>query len=238
VERHLRGFQNDSYMAIFTSEEIAQHIRASRAAETVVTLFSHAEGYTEVTVIARDAPFALSHFCGVLSANDANIFDANIFTRNDGVIIDRFRVSSASSGRQIEQRVCTKIAAEMTQVQNGTIDVEHLFHEHHRKWKRRPKASINPRITTDVRFEDTPSYTIIDVFAPDSVGFLYRVTRAISQLGLDIYFAKIATRVDGIVDAFYVLDRSGELITESDRQQHIRVTLLHTIKSIQELVPE
>jgi len=29
-----------------------------------------------------------------------------------------------------------------------------------------------------------PHYTIIDVYAPDSVGFLYRVTETMSELGL------------------------------------------------------
>jgi [protein-PII] uridylyltransferase len=174
----------------------------------------------------------------VLSANDANIFDANIFTRNDGVIIDRFRVSAATSGRQLEHRTCTKIATEMERVQRGDVAVEQLFLEHHRKWKRRRRTSTNPMIKIDVQFEDTPRYTIIDVFAPDSVGFLYRVTETISTLGLDIFFAKIATRVDGIVDAFYVMERSGIPLKDPKRRELTRTSLLHAIGKMGELVPE
>ena len=81
------------------------------------------------------------------------------------------------------------------------LDIDHLFGEHHRKWKRRPKRPENPTVRTDVTFEETQRYTIIDVYAFDRVGFLYRVTETMSLLGLNITFAKIATRVDGIVDA-------------------------------------
>jgi [protein-PII] uridylyltransferase len=75
------------------------------------------------------------------------------------------------------------------------------------------------------------------VYAPDSVGFLYRVTESISQLGLNIYFAKIATRVDGIVDAFYVLDQSGQPVHDPVRRAAIRDRILGTITSTTELAP-
>ncbi|MBM2841938.1 MAG: glnD, partial [Bacteroidetes bacterium] len=234
VERHLQGIQSDAYTAIFSEIEIAHHIEKSEFDETVSTLFSHSEGHTEITIIAQDAPFALSRFCAVLSANDANIFDANVFTREDGIIIDRFRVDDATRKRELEQRVCKKIAEDLTRVMEGKLDIEHLFEAHHRRWKRRLKRPPNPNVRIGVEFEDNPRYTILDVYAPDSVGFLYRITETISRLGLDIYFAKIATRVDGIVDAFYVLDRSGKPVTDPVVREMIRKEILKTIRSLQE----
>ncbi|MER3525115.1 MAG: [protein-PII] uridylyltransferase [Ignavibacteria bacterium] len=229
VEDHLARIESEAYVALFTEEEIAQHIHRSRTDEPVSTLFSHREGFTEMTVIADDAPFALSKFCAVLAANDANIFDANIFTRDDGVIIDRFRVSDATTKKELSEATCKKIARDLHEVIAGTLDIEHLFAAHRRKWKRRLKRPVNPNIRTDVQFEDHPRFTIVDVYAPDSLGFLYRVTETISKLGLDIYFAKIATRVDGIVDAFYVLDRNEKQITEPERRAEVRAAILQTI---------
>jgi [protein-PII] uridylyltransferase len=234
VERHLQGMESDSYIGVFSEEEIAQHIQKAAERTGLSTLFSHSEGYTEVTVVAQDAPFALSRFCAVMSANDANIFDANVFTRDDGIIIDRFRVADASTKQRLEQSVCTKIAEDLVKVMDGVQDIGHLFQEHRRKWKRRPKGPLNPSIRTDVQFEDTPKHTIIDVYAADSVGFLYRVTETISKLGLDIYFAKIATRVDGIVDAFYVLDRAGRPLVEPARREAVRAEILATVRSLAE----
>ena len=232
VERHLQGMDSASYSALFSEEEIAQHIARAAENEPASVLFAHGEGFTEATIISHDAPFALSKFCAVLSANDANIFDANIFTRDDGLIIDRFRVSDATTKQHLEDRQCAKIAADLRMVFAGMLDVERLFHDHHKKWKRRSKMPANPATRTDVCFEDNPRYTIIDVYAPDSVGFLYRVTETISELGLDIRLAKIATRVDGIVDAFYTLDRSGRPLQDPALRETVRTRILETIQRL------
>ncbi len=233
VHEHLQGIGSHAYIALFTDDEIEQHIHKSASEETVSTIFTTQEGHTEITVIAANAPFALSRFCAVLSANDANIFDANVFTREDGIIIDRFRVSDAVTKGELNQASCNKIAKDLNDVMESKLDIKHLFEAHRRKWKRRQKPA-NPNIRTDVQFEENPNYTIIDVYAPDSLGFLYRVTETISKLGLDIYFAKIATRVDGILDAFYVLDRAGNPIVEPEKQETIRIEILNMVKQISE----
>jgi [protein-PII] uridylyltransferase len=229
VKKHLAGIDSASYLALFSEEEIAQHISHGSRLDLVSTIFSHSEGYTEVTVVARDAPFALSRFCAVLSANDANIFDANVFTRSDGVIFDRFRVSDASRRQRLDERTCEKIGKDLLSVMERQMDVDLLFQEHHKKWKRRPKMPLNPTTRIDVVFETIPQSTIIDVYAPDSVGFLYRITEAISSAGLDIRFAKIATRVDGIVDAFYVVERTGGPIFGAARRDQVREQLLKAV---------
>jgi [protein-PII] uridylyltransferase len=70
------------------------------------------------------------------------------------------------------------------------------------------------------------------VYAPDSLGFLYRITETISKLGLNIYFAKIATRVDGILDAFYVLDRDGKQLNDEEVRVFVKQEILDTIAQI------
>ena len=69
--------------------------------------------------------------------------------------------------------------------------------------------------------------------AADTLGFLHQITTTISGLGLNITFAKIATRVDGIVDSFYVLDRSGKKIADPEKLELIRQAIL---KSMDELL--
>jgi [protein-PII] uridylyltransferase len=68
-----------------------------------------------------------------------------------------------------------------------------------------------------VEFEDHDKYTIIDVFSPDRIGLLYQITKKMNELGLSIYFAKIATKSDDVVDAFYVLNREGNKLSVNDQ---------------------
>jgi len=235
VEQHLLSIESDGYISAFDDKEIAEHIAKIESGETISTIFKDSEGYTEVTIIARDAPGVLSRFCGVLSANDANIFDARIFTRKDGVIIDNFRVFDFATKKCLSGEQCQKIHQDLNDVFNNQIDLQHLFERHRRRWRRRTKAIINPNIRIDVEFEDTPKYTIIDVFAPDSLGFLYRVTETISRFGLDIQFAKIATRMDGIVDAFYVRESDGKPLIDEKKRQQVREKILSVILELSEL---
>lgn len=232
VERHLLSIHNEAYIKIFSIRDITEHIAHIRNLDTLSSIVNHEESYSAVTAITRDAPFLLSNLCGVLSANDANIFDAQIFTRDDGIVIDQFRVVNvATRGRLLDEQV-EKIKQDFDDVMRGSVTIEHLFERHHRRWKRRPKPLFHPNIRIDVEFEDAQDFTIADVYAPDTVGFLYKVTHTFSQLGLNIYFAKIATRVDGIVDSFYILDADGKPIRSEERRQQIKEKLIHRIHQL------
>jgi [protein-PII] uridylyltransferase len=230
---HLDAVESPGYLATFDAAEIAEHIHHIGTDETVSTIFKRKDDHTEVTIIARDAPFALSRCCGVFSANDANILDARIFTRNDGVIIDRFRVADYLTKSGLNAGQCDKIHRELNQVFEEAIDIEHLLQRHRMRWKRRRRI-LNPNIRTDVEFEDHPRYTIFDVYAPDMLGFLYRITSTMSMLGLNISFAKIATRVDGVVDSFYILDLYGNKIDSPQQREYLRTEILKVIDELTE----
>jgi [protein-PII] uridylyltransferase len=234
AKAHLDKIENPEYFAAFDATEIAEHIRFIEAREGVKTVFRQRDDFTEVTLIAPDAPYALSHCCAVLTANDANIFDANIFTRADGVIIDKFRVVNFVNSSNLTPQQSEHIQADIQDVFQNKVDVHHLLEKHRLKWKRRAHA-LNPNIRFDVEFEDHPRFTIIDVFAADRIGFLHRVTETISSLELNISFAKIATRVDGIVDSFYVLDRFGRRIEDERQKELVKNEIMAAMKGFFEL---
>jgi [protein-PII] uridylyltransferase len=75
-----------------------------------------------------------------------------------------------------------------------------------------------------VKFENdlSPDFTIIDVFAEDRPGLLYRITRALSSEGLTIYRANISTEATRVIDSFYVGDADGNKVTEAAWLRRIR----------------
>jgi [protein-PII] uridylyltransferase len=82
-----------------------------------------------------------------------------------------------------------------------------------------------------VRTDNSTSerYTIIDVFAADRTGLLYRITRTLYELGLSVSVAKIATHLDQVLDVFYVTDQEGRKIVDESRLQSIQERLLAEI---------
>ena len=85
---------------------------------------------------------------------------------------------------------------------------------------------------TTVTFDNDASgdATVIDVEAPDGVGMLYRITEALSDLDLDIRSAKVQTLGAHVVDAFYVVHRSGAKIVDADLMAEIERAVLHAVR--------
>jgi [protein-PII] uridylyltransferase len=76
------------------------------------------------------------------------------------------------------------------------------------------------RVTVDNSLSDTR--TVVEVRAPDRVGLLYRITRALAREGLNIATAKIATDHDLALDTFYVTDAAGTKLDTRARIEALR----------------
>jgi [protein-PII] uridylyltransferase len=77
--------------------------------------------------------------------------------------------------------------------------------------------------------ELSSSYTVLEVRGPDSIGLLYRITRAMADLDLDIYSAKVQTLGDDVIDSFYVRDGIGEKILDPAYLREIEMAVLTAV---------
>ena len=231
VQEHIDSINDIAYAQHFTEKEIAKHVEEIQKGVTISTSFKELNDFTNITVITRDFSSLLSKVCGVLSINGVNIHDARIFTRKDGIVIDTFNVTDFNTGKKIEKDRFGKIRKDMKSVISGLLRLDQEFAKMKSKWWRIETRLFKRTGKVKIEFESYEKYTIIDIFSPDRLGFLYQVTNKMNQLGLSIYFAKIATRGDDIVDSFYVLDASGKKISPSDYDL-IKTELAETISQI------
>lgn len=231
VQEHMDSITDVSYIYQFTDKEIAAHIEEIQKGVSVSTSFKELDSFTNVTVITMDFPSLLSKICGVLSINDANIHDAKIFTRRDGVVIDTFNVTDFRTHKKIDRSRYDKITKDMDAVISGALKLNVEFAKMKSRWRRLEDKLFKRSGRVKIVFEEHEKYTIIDVFSPDKLGFLYQVTTKMNELGLVIYFAKISTREDDIVDSFYVLDRNGKKIPSYD-QQFVKIELTEIINNM------
>ena len=68
--------------------------------------------------------------------------------------------------------------------------------------------------------------TVLEVSCPDGVGVLYRITRAFTELDLNIVKARVQTLGSDVVDAFYVLDVNGRKIQDPNHLKEIELAVL------------
>ncbi len=232
VQDHFDSLHDDlGYMNHFTDEEIALHIEEIEKGEKISVLFNELDDFTNVTIITKDFPSLLSKLCGVFAINDVNIHSAKIFTRKDGIVIDTFLVTDFKTHKAIDKSDYDKIKEDFHSVINGFMQLHVEVAKLKSRWWRIENKLFKRTGQIKIAFEKHDRYTIIDVHSPDRLGFLYHVTNKMNELGLIIYFAKISTKGDDIVDSFYVLDRNGHKVSQSDFE-FIKSELTNTINQI------
>lgn len=231
VQEHIESINDIGYTHHFTEEEIARHIVEIEKGSNVSVLFNNVGNFTNITIITKDFPALLSKLCGVMLINDLNIHDAKIFTRKDGIVIDTFNVSDFSTNEKISEDKYSIIESNLNSVVSGFLKLDQEIEKLKTKWWRIEKKFFRRSGKIQIDFEKHDKYTILDVFSPDRLGFLFQVTNKMNELGLMIYFAKISTRGDDIVDSFYVLDREGKKISFND-YDFVKSELISSIEDI------
>jgi len=231
VREHIKSIDDIGYIQNFSDDEIEQHVKEIQSGDNVSILFKEEESFTNITVITHDAVSLLSRLCGALSINDLNIHDAQIFTRKDNIVIDNFSVTDFRTHKVIEKFRYEKIKSDLILAIKNELQISNEFNRMKSKWWRIEDKFFKRKGKVKIEFEKHVKYTIMDVFSPDRLGLLYQITKKMNELGLSIYFAKIATKGDDVADAFYILDQKGNKISPRDYEL-IRFELTQTIEEI------
>lgn len=176
----------------------------------------------EVTVVGKDRPGLFSKVSGTLALHGLNVLSAQIFTRKDGAALEVFTVTGAD-GRfeRVEQDIHKAL--------RGKISLDLRLAQKRSDYSGR--LSRGKQDPPQVRIDNGSSdfYTVIEVHAPDRVGLLYDITRALTELELDILLAKVATYAEDVVDVFYVWDLDGQKVTEAEQLREIERLILHRL---------
>ena len=234
------------YLYATPPKRIAADLRAIRRLQAgdvlVKDRFNEELGICEYTVITHDTPGIVSKIAGVMSSQGLQIVDAQITTREDGVVVNYFQASDPDFEGAPPAERGASIAEAIIRVLKGEEDVERMMSRHTRlsSVSRLPAG----RHVTEVKVdnETCDRSTIVDVFADDTQGLLYAITRSIFQLGLSVQAARISTRIDDdikqslrtigrhqVADVFYVTDRQGAKIEDHSRLEAIRETIKEDI---------
>ena len=162
---------------------------------------------------------------GVLAAKGLRVLDAQIVTRPDGVVVDTFLVKDHDfSGEPTPARL-EKVEKAIVSALTGKLSIEALMQQNQRVsfFSRMPIR----RYPTEVKIDNETSdhFTVIDVFADDKQGLLHEIAKTLYALGLSVHSARIGTRLDQVVDVFYVTERNGNKVEDAGTCESIQASL-------------
>jgi [protein-PII] uridylyltransferase len=222
------------YLLSMSAEEVREHmdmIDELKTREFALSL-SPRKGRAAVTFCTEDKPYRLSELCGAMALADMNILHAFAFTRSDGKVIDVFEVedmAGMATPNDIAERE-VDLGENLSAILSGERDPALAAAGSTQRW-RRVKGRDDMPVAVKINFENDVSVdaTIIDIFAPDQPGLLYKITRSLSSLGLGILRARISTEGPRAIDSFYVCNGDGMKISSASALQSIREVLVAAI---------
>ncbi len=229
IDAYLPRHYAPYWLSVDTAEQV-NHARliaqATLAGDTVRTDVK-TDGFTEITeltVLAPDHPKLLALVTGACAAAGANIAGAQIFTTTDGMALDTIHVQREFPEARDETRRARRIAETIEAGLSGEVRIADIVRRRDKPQRRLRAFKVEPAVMIDN--ESSNQFTVVEVNGLDRSGLLFNLTRALSELNLNIGSARIATFGERVVDVFYVTDLTGAKITNKNRQSAIRRRLL------------
>ena len=227
----------DRYFLTVPEGDIKLHFDMMRAIEERPLVCRHRHfpelEFSEFMVVTRDQAGLFAKIAGALTTNNLNILSARITTRDDGIVLDVFRVSHLGSAGAIalDEDRWPRVERDLERVLSGEQDIQALVAQSHearfgaRKFVRR----VETEVTVDNRSSE--EFTVIDVFTQDRVGLLFAITYTLFELGMKIHVARISTNADQALDVFYISDLEGNKVTDLERMRSIRLALVERLEA-------
>ena len=223
------------YLLAMPVEHIAGHLELFQrlgASDFVWDIQPSAEGAVrKVTVCAQDRPGLMASMAGVFTLNNINILDVQVFTWRNRTALDVFEVTPPPDAI-FEQEKWRRAEENLHAVLAGRLDLAAALQPRLQAGRSAKRRGAKRPHRVRVDNASSSFFTIIEVFTYDVPGLLYSVSDALFRCELDIWVAKIATKVDQVVDVFYVRDLSGHKVDDPDRVAAIKEALLQRLPQL------
>jgi [protein-PII] uridylyltransferase len=223
-----------AYWLTFDHEAHLRHAGQVREAERagrdliVDTRIDDYREVTEVTVYTPDQPGLFSMIAGALAVSGATIDAAKICTLTNGMALDVFYVRDITGGPLARPDKLARLSARIELAIAGRLKTdEELARRVSPIPSRYSVFQVQPRVLVDNKA--SAGHTVIEVNGRDRPALLYRLTQALTELGLTIRTAKISTYGERVVDVFYLQDAASRKIEEPDELERLRTRLLEVL---------
>jgi [protein-PII] uridylyltransferase len=215
------------YLLSMPSGAIARHLRLNwqlqRSEAPFIWEMTAIEGAAEITLMSWDTPGLLTRAAGILTLHDLNIVGAQLFTMNNGVVLLIFQCRFPKRAGWSPQWEAVKL--DMRRLMDGKMALDYRIAAHAvcGEYTETPVRLTPSQILIDN--ESSAMYTILEVFTIDRVGLLYTISKTLFDLQIRIYVAKITTKVDQVVDVFYIKTHKGEKVIDPEQIEEVKKAL-------------
>jgi [protein-PII] uridylyltransferase len=242
IEAHFE-FMPDHYFRASDLSGIVEHLKLFRSflenvstgelplAPAIKWKVVPEHGHTVMTFCTWERERLLAKVAGSLSVVPLNILSADVFPRGDNVVLGVFRVCDTNARPATDPRDFTLVEQTLRRaLEDESFHFLPLIEKAKRQSRRlAPAIEFPTRIAIDNKTH--PTYTLIEIQAPDRLGLLYDVLSCLDRENILIPLSRINTQAGAAIDTLYVVDGANHAkITDSHRirviQQHLKNAIL------------
>jgi len=203
------------YLEVTPAAEVVRHyaLLHSLGAREVVSSIAGRAGSYRMCVVARDRSSLFARIAGTLSSFGLSVVSAEAFANANAMVLDTFSCADPE-GRFEAPATRREFQVLLERVIRGGVEVGPLLE------RRLPGLRLPVGIAVRGEFDDTlhPAATRLALAAPDCLGLLYLVSRALADAGCNIELAEVTTPAGAACDVFY-LTRGGAKLDAAAKQQ-------------------
>lgn len=222
------------YVLAHTDAEIYDHFHFIMGHDDSKLSFMEKEipdsSVSDLFIYTMNNPRIVPLATGVMLALEINILAMEFFMLSDGHVFIKMRVQTKYKESLRKEHLVPTLERYLNDVFTGKNKVEDLIQRRQRAefMVRRPIQRARTQILVDN--DVSAYYTVIDVFAHDRLGLLYDIVKCLVTNGCYVEVSKISTKVEQVVDSFYVKDIFGHKITSKQKLTEIKQSLLNVIE--------
>lgn len=210
-----------------THERHARFIRSANVGEQSIAIsfsVNKAKAVTEMLIYTPDHPGLFAKIAGALSLSNVSVVDAKILTLSTGMALDTFTIQGFDGTAITTETKMNRIKSRVVAALEDRLRLDREFMDAEKRAPSRFEALESP---PRVIIDNTASkvFSVIEINGHDRPGFLSKVTKVISDLGLQIGSAHISTYGERVVDVFYVKDVFGMKVENESKIRQIRDAL-------------
>jgi [protein-PII] uridylyltransferase len=236
IESHFE-FMPDHYFRASEVADIVDHVKLFRSfLEKVLTRGESPlvpavkweavpeEGHNVVTFCTWERERLLAKIAGSFSVVPLNILSADVFPRGDNVVLSIFRVCDTRARPVTNPRDFELMEQTLRRaLEDESFDFLPLIEKAKRQTRRlAPALEFPTHIVIDSITH--PTYTLVEIQAPDRIGLLYDVLSCLDRENVLIPLSRINTQAGAAIDSLYVVDGSN----------HAKIIDAHRIRTIQQ----
>ncbi len=226
LERHFKQLAS-RYLLSVTPDTMVKHLKLEAQLDGKQITWEVDEvrdGEVELTIVTKESLGFLAKAAGVITLHDLDIREAQIFSKDNGVLLVIFYLLFPQG--QEKYRKWEDLLHDLEKVVSGKIAIDYRIAS--KAWNdSAQEGSKNPYRPSKVLVDNESSekYTILEVYSDDRPGLLYTITRTLVDMQLRIYVAKISTQIDQAVDVFYIRTADGKKMEDPQQIEEIENAL-------------